>query len=129
MAKPIIEGLSESTRRIRHSAQNRVGWDLYGVGMYELRVQQVDGRAWIPASDLLAALDTNATVLEQFDALEYDRIPDRIEWGLSEAGTHRLVELIDTDRARRLGVQLEREIYAPLRRRRESSTSHAVSSS
>ena len=28
MAKPILGGVSESTRWIRRSAQNRVGWDL-----------------------------------------------------------------------------------------------------
>ena len=122
MAKPIMEGVSESARRIRHSAQNRVGWDLYGVGMYEIRVQQVDGRPWIPARDLLAALDADTSAIEHFDALEYDRIPDRIEWGLSEAGTRKLIQIIDTDHARRLGLQLEREIFAPLQKRRESST-------
>ena len=70
MAKPIIEGFSESARRIRYSARNRVGWDLYGVGMYELRVQQVDGQPWIAAGDLIAALDTNASTFEYFDALD-----------------------------------------------------------
>lgn len=122
MAKPIMEGFSESARRIRHSAQNRVGWDLYGVGMYEIRVQQVDGRPWIPARDLLAALDADTSGLAHFDALEYDRIPDRVEWGLSEAGARKLVEMIDTDQARRLALQLEREVFAPLRKRRESSS-------
>lgn len=122
MAKPIMEGFSESARRIRHSAKNRVGWDLYGVGMYEIRVQQVEGRPWIPARDLLAALDTDTSALEHFDALEYDRIPDRVEWGLSEAGTRKLVEMINTHQARRLALQLEREIFAPLRKRRESSS-------
>ena len=117
-----MEGVSESARRIRHSAQNRVGWDLYGVGMYEIRVQQVDGQPWIPARDLLAALDTDTSTLEHCDAVEYDRIPERVEWGLSEAGTARLVQMIDTDHARRLALQLEREIFAPLRKRRESSS-------
>jgi hypothetical protein len=121
MAKPIMEGFSESARRIRHSTQNRVGWDLYGVGIYEIRVQQVDGRPWIPAGDLLAALDVATNVLKHFDALEYDRIPDRVEWGLSEAGIRKLVKMTDTDHARRLALQLEREVFAPLRKRRESS--------
>ena len=90
------------------------------MGMYELRVQQVDGQPWIAAGELLAALDANARALENFDALEYDRIPDRPECGLSEAGTRKLVEMIDTDQARRLARQLGRGVFAPLRKRREN---------
>ena len=121
MAKPIINSISESTRWIRHRAQNRVGWDLYGVGMCELRVRQVDGRPWIVARDLLTALEVDAGVLQGFDALEYDGLPDSAEWGLSETGTRKLFDTVDTVQARRLGLRIEREIFAPLRKRRETA--------
>jgi hypothetical protein len=59
--------------------------------------------------------------------LEYDRIPHRADWGLSEAGTRKLVEMIDTNHAWKLALQLEREIFAPLRKRREDSAPPAAS--
>lgn len=128
MAKPIINAMSESARWIRHSAQNRIGWDLYGVGMYELRARQVDGYPWIVARDLLTALEIDTRVLEGFDALEYDRLPDSPEWGLSETGTRKLIDTVDTEQARKLALQIEREIFTPLRKRRKGSTPPAVRS-
>jgi len=120
MAKPIVNGLWEIVGLIRRSAQNRVGWELYGIGMWELRVKSIDGHPWIAANDLLQALDLDASTLRNFDAHEYNRIPDRREWGVSEPGVLKLIEMIDDDPARRLALQLERDMFAPLRKRRDS---------
>ena len=120
MAKPIVNGSWEFARLIRRSAQNRVGWELYGIGMWELRVKSIDGHPWIVANDLLQALDLDASALQNLDAQEYSRIPDRREWGISEPGVLKLIEMIDDDPARRFALQLERDMFAPLRKRRES---------
>ena len=126
LAKPIVNGSWEAARLIRNAAQDRAGWELYGVGMHELRVRSANGHPWIVATDLLSALELDTKSVENLNPLEYKRIPESREWGISEAGALKLIGMADSEAARYLALQLEREMFAPLRKRREGTRSSGV---
>jgi hypothetical protein len=121
LARPIVESVSVLARGIKASALDTRGARLYTFRSHDIRVFFEDRRPWIVEPDLLAVLglEPDPERTRRYDATEFDRIGSTGLKGFSEAGVLRVLAGSRHPDVIKLRLWLEREIFAPARRRRE----------
>ena len=124
LTKPILESFSIMGRGIKASAMDTRGARLYTFQSQDLRVFFEGGQPWVAEPDLLAilGLKPDPERVRRYDATEYDRIGSTGLSGFSEAGALKLLAGSRHPDVLKLRLWLEREIFAPARKRRERAT-------
>jgi hypothetical protein len=120
LTRPIIESFGVIGRSIHAAALDLRGARLYTFQLRNLRVFLPGDRPWLVDTDLLAALDErpDPSLPRRFDSTEYAAIGDTGLHGFSEAGALRLLAGSRHPDALKLRLFLEREVFAPAKRRR-----------
>ena len=120
LTRPLIESFGVIVRGIHASALDLRGARLYTFQLHNLRVFLPGDRPWIVDIDLLSALGErpDESLPRRFDSTQYAAIGDSGLHGFSEAGVLKLLGASRHPDALKLQLFLEREVFAPAKRRR-----------
>jgi len=123
LARPILESLGLIGHGLRAAALDLRGARLYTFQSRDLRVMLPDNRPWLVDTDLLGLIELkpNPTLTRDFAATEYGAIGNTGLRGFSEAGALKLLTASEHPDALKLRLFLEREVFAPARRRRQEA--------
>jgi hypothetical protein len=120
LTRPVIESFGVIGRSIHASALDLRGARLYTFQLHDLRVFLPADEPWLVDTDLLAALgqQPGPSLPRRFASTEYAAIGDTGLHGFSEAGVLKLLSASRHPDALKLRLFLEREVFAPAKRRR-----------
>jgi hypothetical protein len=122
MAKPILELVAMLVRGTKRSAWSEWDGDVIAFESYRLRVRYVAGYPWIVDEDLLAVLgkEGSETMRRRADPANCAQLPDCGLWGYSEAGAVKYLSSSRHPDAHKLRLLLERQVFLPARKKRET---------
>jgi hypothetical protein len=124
LTKPIVEIAPLLVAGAKRSAWSEGDVDAMTFETHRLRIRLVAGYPWILDEDLLGALGEkpSETLRRRADPAHHAQLPDSKLWGYSEAGAAKYLSSSRHPDANKLKLLLERQVFFPARRKRESST-------